>query len=155
LVQPMPPEVGAQSEADTVGMAAVRPAERCRKDTPMPATGTINVFFSYAHADEALRDELEKHLALLKQQGLIAEWHDRSIGAGQEWAGAIDAHMDAADVILLLVSADFLHSDYCYGVEVERALQRHQLGEARVIPIILRPVDWHSAPFGRLQALPK
>jgi hypothetical protein len=115
----------------------------------------INVFFSYAHRDEALRDELAKHLRLLERQGIIAGWHDRQIPAGREWGGAINAHLQIAHIILLLVSADFLASDYCYDIEVKHAMTRHEAGEARVIPIILRAADWHSAPFGALQALPK
>ena len=114
----------------------------------------IEVFYSYAHEDESLRAELEKHLSLLKRQRLIAGWHDRQILAGTDWSQAIDTHLERASVILLLVSADFLASDYCYGIEMERALERHQANEARVIPILLRPVDWNNAPFAHLQALP-
>ena len=113
------------------------------------------VFFSYAHADEAHRAALEKHLRLLQRQGLVEGWHDRMIRAGDEWAGQIDAALDAADVILLLVSPDFLASDYCWDVEMKRALERHDAREARVIPIFLRPCDWKGAPFGRLQGLPR
>ena len=119
------------------------------------ASEPVEVFFSYAHEDEALRDELEKHLAILKRQGVITGWHDRKIGAGREWEGEIDAHLNTARVILLLISPDFLVSDYCYDVELKRAMQRHDAREARVIPVILRPVDWKGAPFGKLQALPK
>jgi len=115
----------------------------------------IEVFFSYAHKDEELRDELEKHLAILKRQGVIAGWHDRKIGPGREWQGQIDAHLNSAGIILLLVSSDFLASDYCYDNEMKRAMERHEAGEARVIPVILRPVDWKGAPFAKLQALPK
>ncbi len=115
----------------------------------------LEVFFSYAHKDEDLRDELEVHLAILKRQGKIRPWHDRQIVGGQEWAGEIDANMEAADIILLLVSPAFIASDYCWDKEMERALKRHEMGQARVIPIILRPVDWSGAPFGKLQALPK
>ena len=120
----------------------------------VPSTG-LAVFFSYAHADEALRNELAKHLRLLERQGIIVGWHDRRILPGREWAGEIDAHLQTAHILLLLVSADFLASDYCYDVEVRHAMARHEAGEARVIPIILRAVDWQSAPFGSLQALPK
>ena len=120
----------------------------------VPPTG-LAVFFSYAHADETLRNELAKHMRLLERQGTIVGWYDRQIPAGTEWAGEIDAHLQMAHIILLLVSADFLDSDYCYDIEVTRAMARHEAGEARVIPIILRAVDWHSAPFGKLQALPK
>ena len=98
----------------------------------------LEVFYSYSHKDEALRDELEKHLALLKRQGLITNWHDRRIGAGDEWRDQIDAHARSAQIILLLISADFLASDYCYDVEMKLALERHAAHEAVVIPIILR-----------------
>ncbi len=122
--------------------------------TAEPST-SIEIFLSYSHRDESLRRVLEDHLALLRRQRVLSIWHDRRIGAGTEWAGQIDAHLDAAGVILLLVSAAFLASNYCYDKEMTRALQRHEDGEARVIPIILRPVDWSSAPFGKLQALPR
>ncbi len=114
----------------------------------------INVFISYAHEDEALLRQLETHLGLLKQQRLIATWYDRQIPAGTDWAGAIDAHLEQASIILLLVSADFLASRYCYEVEMKRALARHEAGQARVIPIMLRHADWKDAPFTHLQALP-
>lgn len=115
----------------------------------------VELFYSYAHEDEALRDELEKHLSLLKRSGLIVAWHDRRIGAGEEWRDQIDAHARSADIILLLVSPDFLASDYCYNIEMELALGRYGRHEAIVIPIILRPVDWSGAPFAHLQALPQ
>lgn len=114
----------------------------------------ITLFYSYAREDERLRKKLEMHLALLQQQGLIAAWHDRKISAGTEWAHEINTHLDAARIILLLISSSFLASNYCYSSEMARALQRHQAGTARVIPIILRPVDWESAPFSTLQVLP-
>ncbi|MEH2169321.1 MAG: toll/interleukin-1 receptor domain-containing protein [Nostoc sp.] len=115
----------------------------------------IEVFYSYAHEDEKLRDKLENHLTLLRRQGVITEWHDRKIGAGKEWHNEIDTHLDSSQIILLLISANFIASDYCWDVEVKRAMERHEAKEARVIPIILDSVDWKSAPFGRLQALPK
>jgi len=115
----------------------------------------LEVFYSYAHEDEALRDEVEKHLSLLKRNGLIVGWHDRGIGAGDEWRDQIDAHARSAHIILLLISPDFLASDYCYDVEMKLALERHARREARVVPIILRPVDWLGAPFSHLQALPR
>jgi hypothetical protein len=114
-----------------------------------------SVFFSYSHEDEVYRDQLEKHLSMLKRQGLIDAWHDRRILAGTDFAQNIDANIERADVVLLLVSASFLASDYCYGVELKRALKRHDAGEARVIPVIVRPCDWHSAPFGHLLAAPR
>ena len=113
------------------------------------------VFFSYSHRDENLRVQLENHLALLRRENVITGWHDRKIGAGSEWRGVIDEQLERAQIILLLVSADFLASEYISDVELSRALERHDAGEARVIPVILRPVDWTTAPFARLQALPK
>lgn len=115
----------------------------------------VELFYSYSHKDERLRDKLQTHLSLLKRQGIIAEWHDRRIAAGTEWAGQLDEHLNTAKVILLLISPDFLASDYCYDLEMKRAMERHDAGEARVIPVILRPVDWMAAPFAKLQALPK
>lgn len=115
----------------------------------------VEIFFSYAHEDESLRNELAKHLKIFERQGVINGWHDRQITAGSEWAGQIDDHLNSAQVILLLISDDFLASDYCYDIEMKRALERHERGEARVIPVILRPCAWESAPFGKLQALPK
>jgi formylglycine-generating enzyme required for sulfatase activity len=118
--------------------------------TPMAA----KVFFSYAHEDQDLRDRLEEHLSILKRMGKISTWHDRRIGAGREWAGVISEELESADIILLLISASFLNSEYCYSVEMDRALERHKQGNATVIPIILRPALWETAPFGKLQALP-
>jgi len=115
----------------------------------------VEVFFSYSHRDEKLRDKLAPHLSMLQREGVISAWHDRKIGAGTEWAKAIDDNLNAAGIILLLISADFLASDYCYDIEMQRAIARHEAGEARVIPIILKPVDWSSAPFSKLQAFPK
>jgi hypothetical protein len=115
----------------------------------------LTLFYSYAHEDEKLRDVLAKHLTLLTQQGVIKEWHDRQIAPGDAWEDAIDEHLETADIILLLISVDFIASPYCWGKEMARALARHNSGEARVIPIILRPVDWTGAPFASLQALPK
>jgi len=119
------------------------------------ASDAVEVLISYSHRDDKLREALETHLSLLRRQGFISVWQDRRISAGAEWKEQINAHLDSAQVILLLVSPDFLASDYCYEVEVKRAIERHDVGTARVIPVILRSVDWHDAPFGKLQALPK
>lgn len=113
------------------------------------------VFFSYSHADEKLRDQIEKQLSLLKRQGIIETWHDRRIGAGEHIHDAIDSHSSSDEIILLLVSPDFIDSDYCYEKEMLRAMQRHHAGQAIVIPVILRPCDWHGAPFGSLNAVPR
>jgi tetratricopeptide (TPR) repeat protein len=122
--------------------------------TSQPAK-PVELFFSYSHKDEKLRDELEAHLAMLKREGVICGWHDRKITAGKGWDGKIREHLNSADVILLLVSSTFLASDYCYDNEVNRAMERHLAGDGVVIPVILRPCDWTHAPFSALQALPK
>ncbi|AUT03570.1 serine/threonine protein kinase [Nostoc sp. CENA543] len=116
---------------------------------------SFKLFFSYSHKDETLRDELAKHLTILEYQRVISSWHDRKILPGQEWDHQINDNLNTADIILLLVSSDFLFSRYCWDVEVKRAIERHDKGEACVIPVILRSVDWAGAPFARLQALPK
>ena len=77
-------------------------------------------FDSYSHKDEILPNELESHLKLLHRQGLILPWHDRMIEAGEEWKQRIDENLEAAEIILLLVSADFIASDYCYEIEMRR-----------------------------------
>lgn len=115
----------------------------------------IEIFFSYAHEDEKLRNELAKHLKLLERQKVISSWYDRDITAGDDWKQEIQQHLQTAQVILLLISADFLASDFCWGVELAQAMTRHENKQALVIPVILREVDWQGAPFGKLQALPK
>ena len=121
---------------------------------PSPTTNTLTLFYSYAHEDELLRNELDKQLSLLRRQGHISTWYDRDISAGAAWQQEIDTHLDSADIILLLVSPDFLASDYCYSIEMDRAMHHHDTKAALVIPIILRAVNWEDAPFGKLQALP-
>lgn len=113
------------------------------------------VFFSYSHEDEALRDRLEKALATMRRQGLIEAWHDRRLKVGDDFDKGVRSELERADVILLLVSPDFIASDYCNDVEMTRAIERHESGEARVIPVILRACDWHPTPFGGLLAAPR
>lgn len=151
------PPVVPNTEAGVLQPPDWQPAAVPKSASPNPRQPQtpISVFFSYSHKDEELRDELAKHLSVLERNGVIASWHDRKIVPGQEWAGEIDEWMNAAQVILLLVSSDFIASDYCWNIEVKRAIERHAAGEARVVPVILRPTSWEAAPFGKLQALPK
>lgn len=114
----------------------------------------LRLFYSYSHQDERLRARLETHLEALRRLGSITGWHERKISPGSEWQQQIHQHLESADLILLLISADFIASRYCYDVEMNRALERHENGEARVIPVILRPSDWAHSRFGALQALP-
>lgn len=117
-------------------------------------TDAPSLFYSYSHRDEAHLTRLRAHLALLKRENRISEWYDRKIRPGDEWDRSIKDELGRARIILLLVSANFIASDYCWGTEVRRALERHARGEAVVVPVIVSPVDWHPAPFGMLQALP-
>lgn len=114
----------------------------------------IEVFLSYAPDDKLLRDELLKQLVPLKREKGISIWHKGEISAGTDWHQAIDRHLNAAPLILLLISPDFLASENLYSLEMQRAVERHNAGEARVIPVILRPTDWQNAPFSKLQPLP-
>ncbi len=115
---------------------------------------SIEVFCCYAHEDAPLLENLKAHLTLLKRQSLITVWSDTNISPGSNWEQEIEKHLNVANIILLLVSSDFMASDYCYSKEMLRAIERHDRGEAIVIPVILRPVYWQGAPFARLQALP-
>jgi hypothetical protein len=121
----------------------------------MPDQPTVKLFYSYSHKDEELRDQLDTHLKLLQRQKVIDVWHDREIGAGTEWKDAIDDNLETADIILLLISADFLASDYCFDVEMRRAMERHEEKSAVVIPVSLRLCKTNGADFMKLQGLPK
>lgn len=117
----------------------------------------IKIFYSYSVVDELFRDELEKHLKMLQRFDSIDQWHFRKIIAGEEIDPSIAKELDSADIILLLLSPDFLASTYCYDIEVERAIELHKNGKASVIPIILRTCDWdhQKSPFRNLEGLPK
>ena len=117
-------------------------------------TRPVTIFCSYSHKDYKLLKELEKHLTLLKRQGLISYWYDRMVAEDMDLHEEIDKHLNSAHIILLLISPDFLASEYCYSIEMKRALERHKIGEAQVLPILLRLVDWRETPFAHLQALP-
>jgi hypothetical protein len=115
----------------------------------------VEIFFSYAHKDEDLMNSVRRQLVVNERNGRILKWHDREIPAGSGWRQQIDDRLRQAKIILLFVSPDFLDSRYCYEIEGKEALRRHEAGEARVIPVILRPCLFEDAPFSELQALPK
>lgn len=100
-------------------------------------------------------NNLKVYLSPLQREGLIETWYDRDISAGTEWNREITIHLNEAHIILLLVSPDFINSDYCYSIEMKRAIERHDSGEVRTIPLILRPTEWRNTPFSKLQALPR
>ena len=115
----------------------------------------LDIFISYSHRDEDLKEELEVHLSTLKRQGKINPWQDRVLEAGTEWDPQIKAALELAHIILLLITPRFMASDYIHDVELSRAIERHQAGTASVIPIILKPTDLTDTPIAKLQALPK
>lgn len=120
--------------------------------------GTIykpHIFLSYAHADEDLKKELDKNLMPLKRSGKIETWSDRELIAGQEWNEEILDELNKAEIILLLISIDFIASQYIWDKELAIAMKRHEEGTARVVPVILRNCDWNEMPFAKLQALPR
>ena|SRR5438876_7734598 len=112
------------------------------------------VFISYAHEDRPLLNDLVAHLSILQNRKLISAWKDTDISPGTEWKKQIIDSLNGAQIILLLISADFMNSEFCYSIEMKRAIQRHKADEARVIPILLRPVYWKGAPFEILDVLP-
>lgn len=114
----------------------------------------FDVFISYSHKDQEMREELVTHLAVLRYQGLIQHWYDGDIVPGTEWGPQIMEQLNNAHIILLLISARFIASEFCYSIELQAAMARHDAGKARVIPILLYPCDWSETPFAKLKALP-
>jgi hypothetical protein len=113
------------------------------------------VFISYSHTDENLCKQLINHLSALKRRGLIREWHDRRIMPGEDWDKSIKQELLDSDIVLLLISSDFIASEYCFDIEISKAMEKHEQKTAIVIPIVLRPCDWTDLPFGKIQGLPK
>jgi CheY-like chemotaxis protein len=114
----------------------------------------VDLFYSYAHEDEPLRDELAGHLKIMERRGVIRPWHDRCLTLGEKWDDEINVQLATADLVLLLVSADFIKSDYIWSHELDVAMKRHECGETSVVPVMLRAVDITDAPFAALQGLP-
>ncbi|WP_367398924.1 toll/interleukin-1 receptor domain-containing protein [Neisseria perflava] len=110
---------------------------------------------SYSHQDESYKKELETHLASLRHRGIIEVWNDRRISAGEEWKDEIDNNLKNSDLILFLISSDFLASDYCMDKEALQAMKQHEEGTSTLIPIIIRQVRWQQEELNKFQALPK
>lgn len=153
-MQPTEPE----EDGEEPKVIEIRPASQQGspdKDEPDASQGRPRkVFISYEHEDRELRKRLEKHLSPLIHEGKITIWKYEEIPAGANWKNQIDTHIDEADIILLLVSPNFIASEYCWGNEVSKALELHKAEKAHVIPILLKPIDWKNTPLGKLQALP-
>ncbi len=135
--------ISGRGKGGSVGLAGAQ-------DTP-----TFSAFVAYSHVDEQYKVDLLKHLKPLERLGLVKAWHDRKLVPGDDWKGKIDDQLDKADIVLLLVSIDFINSAYCYDVEMERALEKQAQRTAVVVPVILRSCMWQHTPFAKLQALPK
>lgn len=114
-----------------------------------------HVFFCYAHEDRTLRDELATHLVPLQRAGQLSSFFDGDIAPGAKWDIEIKRQLEKADIILLLVSPDFLNSEYIHEIELRRAMQRHQFGQMQVIPILVRPAYLADTAFATLQVLPQ
>lgn len=115
----------------------------------------INVFISYSHKDEQLKDSFEEHLSGLIRSGKIKSWNDRKILPGQDWSNEISENLKESQIILFLISSSFINSDYCVNIEVKTALEMHNSGQAKLIPIVVRPVVWNDSELAKLQGLPK
>lgn len=114
----------------------------------------MKVFFSYSHANAIVRDQLDTHCAMLRRNGEIESWHDRRILGGEDLDEAIKFELEHADLVLLLISPEFLASNYCYGVELARALERKKEGTCHILPVIAEVCDWKNSPLGKLKAFP-
>lgn len=136
------------------GAIIVKPGNSGPIHLPFTTPTAKKVFVSYSHIDHEIHRQLLVHLQPLCRRGLIQIWHDQLIKPGDEWEAEIWGKLDEADFVLLLISADFVASEFCYQKELTRALERHDSGQATVIPIIARNCLWHELPFGKLQALP-
>lgn len=115
----------------------------------------MRAFISYSHKDHHILERLHIHLVQLRRENLITEWCDREISAGGNIDQTISEELENCDLFIPLISPDFLASNYCYDIEMKRALERHNEGEALVIPIIVEPSDWQSTPLKNIKVLPK
>lgn len=117
-------------------------------------TYPLKIFYCYSHVDEVIRDELQKHTKMLERRGIITNWHDRKILPSQTWDKEISEKLSESDIVILIISADFISSDYCFEVEMQEALKLHKEGKLRIIPVCARTCDWKDAPFSHIQGLP-
>lgn len=115
----------------------------------------MKLFISYAREDEKYKKELLKHLSNLQRKGLIEGWHDGLILPSQQWDSEIKEQLHQCEVILFLISVDFLASDYIHNTEIKIAFERYEKNEVKIIPAIARPCLWQDTEFGQFQALPK
>jgi hypothetical protein len=116
----------------------------------------VKLVYSYAREDEKLRDKLQVRLEPLQQEGKLDQWYDRHTLAGTPWHEMIQKRMREADIIVLLISDDFMASKYVQDHELPLALERHESGEALVIPVLVRPTSfWEHSMLAKIEALPR
>ena len=120
----------------------------------MPKDNHIKIFIAYSREDTDILTELRKNLVVLERTQDIDVWYDGEIEVGANWANSIKEELHSADIILLLISQNFIASDYCYDTEMTQALALHETGKVKVIPVIARECLWQDTPFAKLQALP-
>ncbi len=149
---------GVQSSSLNINIPATPPQNRdattSSADPAPPANRPKKLFFSYSKHDREYLEQLLSHLAVLRRKGKIAPWSDHLIRPGEEWDNVIREELNEADIILLLVSADFLATDYIWDVEIKTAMDRHAQKTAQVVPVVLRSCSWEDTPFGKLNGLP-
>jgi internalin A len=153
--QPRIPFGGALHKIDVMQVLYGLDVEGARSAMRTREPKAVRLFYSYSSKDEQFKTELETHLSLLKREGKLATWHMKRIVPGTEWDKTIDENLKSADIILLMISSDFLASDYIWDVEVKQAMAQHESGKSHVIPVFVRDCSWTSAPFGKLQGVPK
>lgn len=139
---PAPPQAPAMAKVTTPAAPLPKP------------TRPYEIFISYAHEDEDLMNLVREQLVVFDRQGLIRKWWDRKLTAGRELDPEIRQKLAWSDIVILIVSASFLASDYCYDVEMKQALDQHASGRSVVVPVIARPCSWTVTPLGKLLALP-
>ncbi|MDU0457788.1 MAG: COR domain-containing protein [Geobacteraceae bacterium] len=117
------------------------------------ATSNHSLFISYSHKDERYRDELRGALTAYERKKEIEVWDDTRIEPGQKWEAEILGKLEQADIIVLLLSNDFIKSDYCMQKEMQRALERDAAGECAIVPIVVRDCRFDMLQVGKMQAI--
>lgn len=145
----------ADDDSNIVNISSIRSRKKDIKELDRSTEMKVKVFLSYCHEDEEMKKELDKSLVMLKRNNKIDTWNDRCIVAGKELEKEILENLRTANIILLLVSQDFLASSYCFEKEMKIALERHQNNEAVVIPVILRRCDWLNSELSKIAAVPR
>jgi nucleoside phosphorylase len=151
-----PPTVSSSSQPSRPStQGKISTSTSANKATSSSGVAPLDLFISYSLKDENFKEELETHLVMLKRTGVVRPWHSLQTEAGVGWKEEVSDIIDRSQIILLLISRNFLSEDYLYDEEMGRAMERHDSGDARVIPIILRSVYLSETPFSGLVSLPR